>query len=374
MASFDTVVIGAGVIGLSTAWRLAQRGLKVLVLERDKPGAGASGVAAGMLAPVTEASFGEEQLLRLNLMSARRFPSFLEELQEASETKVAFDSEGTLYSAFDRDQLEGLQRLHDFQLSLGLEVEWLSYEHAREIEPALHPSLRGAVLAPGDTAVDPRVLLDALTVAAERTSCTIRSGAEVRSLQITADKLDGIFLETGERIDCGGAVLAAGCWSGRIDGVPAEVRSSIRPVKGQVLRLRPVKQEPALLVNTVRTEEVYLVPRLGGVVVGATMEEKGYEVAVTAGAVYELLRSAAEAVPGVRELEMVEASAGLRPASLDNRPLLGPTSVEGLFCATGHFRNGVLLAPITADTLVRMITQPEIAVEIEPFLPVRFAR
>lgn len=377
----DTIVVGAGLIGLCVAWRASRGGLDVAVLDRDEPplggkgSSGATGVAAGMLAPVTEAIFGEDALLALNLESARRYPAFLAELTAETGLDLTPVSRGTLAVAMDRDQLEALRRLHAFQVSLGLDATWLGHSACRELEPSLHPSVRGGVLVPGDREVDPRRVAVAAAAALTRAGGTVRSGAEVTGLAVRGDRVTGVRLSDGTDVPSGTVVLAAGCWSGGIAGVPSEVATSVRPVKGQILRLRTRPGDPPLATHVVRTEEMYLVPRAGGgMVLGGTVEERGFDRSLTAGAVFELLRAAAEAMPGVRELEIVEAGAGLRPGTPDNGPLIGRTSVDGLVAATGHFRNGILLAPVTADAVAAVLAGEELPAVAAPFTPARFAR
>lgn len=371
----DVVIIGGGVIGLSIAWRASEQGLRVLLLESGAvpSEAAASWVAAGMLAPVTEAAFGEEDLLRLNLEGARRFDTFLEDLKRTSGREVGISSKGTLYVALNRDQAEALHRLAEFQRSLGLEVSELDASEARALEGALHPSTRAALHAPGDRAVDPRVLTAALAEAATRAGALIRTQTRVEALTISGSTVTGV-LAGDEAIAAGRVVLAAGAYSGGVEGVPDWLVNSLRPVKGQILRLRPRTEGPPLITRNIRTEEVYLVPRRSGeVVVGATAEEMGFDTSVTVGGVLELLRSADETIPGIRELEMAEASAGLRPATPDNRPIIG-TITRGLIAATGHFRSGILLAPLTADAVTGLLMSGESAPEMEPFSPERFRR
>jgi glycine oxidase len=370
----DTIVVGAGAIGLGIAWRTAQTGREVLVVDRDEPGQGASFHAAGMLAPITEATFGEDALLRLNLVSAAGYPAFLRELEAASGQQLASSAPGTLFVALDRDQLEALGRLHEFLADLGLEAAWLDGDRCRELEPALHPAVRGGVLAP-EQEVDPRALTAALGAAVQAAGGTIRPKAEVSRLLVRGGRIAGVELAGGEELEGATVVLAAGCWSGEIDGVPEEVAASIRPVKGQILRLRPRPGESLPVRHLIRTEDVYLVPRAGGeLVVGATVEEQGFDTSLTGGGIYELLRAAIEAVPGVRELVLTEASAGLRPGSRDNAPLLGPAGPQGLLVATGHYRNGILLTPVTADAIASLIADGAVPDLIAPFLPGRFSR
>jgi glycine oxidase len=378
----ESIVVGAGVIGLGIAWRLAQRGREVLVLDRGEPGSGASFHAAGMLAPITEATFGEDALLRLNLASAAAYPAFLADLAAATGCSLTSAAPGTLFVALDRDQLEALERLVELQRELGLAVDWLRGSRCRELEPALHPSVRAGILAV-EREVDPRALTAALAGAVRAAGGRIRSGAEVAGLLRNGDGVAGVVLVGGEEIAAGSVVLAAGCWSGAVAGVPQEVAEAVRPVKGQILRLRPRRGEALPIRHLVRTEEVYLVPRSSRargdeVVVGATVEEQGYDTSLTGGGVYELLRAAIVAVPCVREMELAEASAGLRPGSRDNAPLLGgspePGWPTGLVVATGHYRNGILLAPVTAEAVASIVCDGAVPEAVTAFGPDRFAR
>lgn len=358
--SQDVVIVGAGVIGLSCAWRIAQRGLGVVVLERDEPGSGASGVAAGMLAPVTEAEWGEQELLRLNLESAAEWPEFGAELEDASGTDICFGRSGALVVAADRDDAAELRRLHEFQRSVGLDAEWLAPARCRELEPALSPRIGGGILAPHEHHVDPRAVVAALADAARRAGAEIRPGAEVESLDP-----GGVRLRGGERVAGGQVVVAAGCWSAALGAVP------VRPVKGQIIELRARGQR--LATRLVRTPRCYVVDRGDGrVIVGATVEERGWDTTVTVDGVYTLLEAAWEVLPDVRELEWAGVSAGLRPGTPDNAPLLGRDD-DGVLWATGHYRNGVLLAPVTARAMAALASGEEPGAALDPFAPGRFA-
>lgn len=369
---YDCIVVGGGVIGLSIAWRTSQLGLSTLICESGVKPQGASWAAAGMLAPVTEAAFGEDKLLDLNLKSAGLYPGFLEELSDSTGIDLRSTAGGTLFAALDRDESEALSRLYVFQKSLGLSAEWLDGPACRELEPALHPRVRAAILAPHDLSVDPRVLLDALAAAAGNAGCEIRFSSTVAAVH--GHPSAGVTLEAGERLDSRGVVLSAGSWSGLIEGAPPEIRNALRPVKGQILRLQIPASEPRLLGHVVRTEDVYMVPRTSGeIAVGATVEERGYDTTLTAGAVLDLLRHADEAVPGIRELELVEASAGLRPGTPDNAPLLGPTSVKGVIAAAGHYRNGILLAPLTASAISGLLAKGDFPDDLAGFGCGRFS-
>jgi glycine oxidase len=349
-ATSDVAVIGGGVIGLAIAWRAAQRGRSVCVLERGELGAGASHVAAGMLAPVTEADAGELALLELGLRSARAWPAFAAQLTAAAGTGPALRSSGALVVARDRDEAEALERELALRIELGLDVRRLLPSAARRLEPALAPTVRLALEVPGDHCADPRALVLALAEAARGAGATLRTGSAVRRVEHSRGRVTGAVLAGGEVVRAARIVVAAGAWSGAIAGLP---RIPLRPVKGQILRLR----DPAgagLLERIVRFEGGYLVPRGDGrYVLGATMEERGFDTTVTAGGLYELLRDAGELVPGIHELVVEEMAAGLRPATPDNAPLLGPaTELAGLHWAAGHHRNGILLAPVSAELVV----------------------
>ncbi|QDQ11069.1 glycine oxidase ThiO [Streptomyces spectabilis] len=372
----DVLVVGGGVIGLVTAWRAALRGLSVTVVDPE-PGGGAAQVAAGMLAAVTELHHGEQTLLGLNLASARRYPDFAAELTEASGEDIGYRACGTLAVALDSDDRAHLRELHLLQQQSGLRPEWLSGRECRRLEPMLAPGVRGGLRVDGDHQVDPRRLTAALLVACERAEVTF-TRAWVRELAVVRERATGVVLTDGTVLDAGQTVLAAGSLSGRLAGVPEHVLPPVRPVKGQVLRLTVPERYAPFLSRTVRAvvrgSHVYLVPRLSGeLVVGATSEELGWDTTVTAGGVYELLRDAHELVPGITELPLVETRAGLRPGSPDNAPLLGPTALPGLHLATGHYRNGVLLTPVTGDAMAHVLTTGELPDEARPFTPRRFA-
>ncbi|MEU5268746.1 glycine oxidase ThiO [Streptomyces hygroscopicus] len=368
--------MGGGVIGLVTAWRAAQRGLRTALVD-PAPGGGAARVAAGMLAAVTELHYGEQTLLGLNIASARRYPDFVAELEETSGQDVGHRACGTLAVAFDSDDRAQLRELHTFQQELGLESAWLTGRECRRLEPMLAPGVRGGLRVDGDHQVDPRRLAAALLTACERAGVDLHR-ARAERLLLDGDRATGVELTGGARLTAERTVLAAGSLSGRLAGVPDEVLPPVRPVKGQVLRLSVPERYAPFLSRTVRAVvrggPVYLVPRENGeLVVGATTEELGWDTTVTAGGVYELLRDAHELVPGITELPLVETCAGLRPGSPDNAPMLGPTALPGLVLATGHHRNGVLLTPITGDVMAEVLTSGELPPEARPFTPRRFA-
>lgn len=365
------VVVGAGIVGLSIAWRLAREGRPVTVVD-PAPVSGASHAAAGMLAPVSEVTYTEEPLLRLGLASLSRWPTFAAELAAdaglppydapaadpgplpdsgggiSATARAGLDlrADGTLDVAFGADDLAALGELAAFMEKLGLPVERLTGRECRRLEPMLAPSVRGGLLAGTDTWVDPRRVTAALLAALERRGVPVVPAC-VSELLRAGDRVTGVRLappaSPGE-IPAERVVLAAGAWSGELANVP------VRPVKGQIMRLRSARPLLGRCVRgMVHGTPVYLVPRGDGeLVVGATQEELGFDTRVTAGGLYELLRDARELVPGVTELEVADVVAGLRPGTPDNLPIIGPSGTPGLTLATGHFRNGVLLTPITA--------------------------
>lgn len=293
-----------------------------------------------MLAPVTETDFGEEELLRLNVESAALWPEFAAELEDATGMPTGYSRDGAFVVAVDRDDAAELRRLHELQRALGLESDWLVPSAARAAEPALAPRIAGAIDAPGEAQADPVAVVAALRQAALAAGAEIRTGIEVPQIKGLSDLCLG-------DIRAGRVVLAAGAWSGQI----ADVR--VHPVKGQLLHLRTRAGAEPLTRRIIRTPRCYIVPRADGrVVVGATSEEKGFDTSVDAGAVHRLLEAAWEVLPDVWELEFVQVIAGLRPATPDNRPLIGASGTGGLVYATGHYRNGILLAPLTAQRVV----------------------
>jgi glycine oxidase len=372
----DVLVVGGGIIGLVTAWRAAQRGLATAVVDPE-PGGGAAQVAAGMLAAVTELHYGEQTLLALNLASARRYPDFAAELTDLTGHDLGHRRCGTLAVALDADDRAHLRELHALQQQSGLESEWLSGRDCRRLEPMLAPGVRGGLRVDGDHQVDPRRLAHALVAACEQAGVVFhRHWAE--RLTIAGDRATGVVTADGTELTAGQVVLAAGSLSGRLTGVPDAVLPPVRPVKGQVVRLAVPQRFAPFLSRTVRAvvrgSHVYLVPRENGeLVIGATTEELGWDTTVTAGGVYELLRDAHELVPGITELPLTETRAGLRPGSPDNAPLLGPTELPGLLLATGHYRNGVLLTPVTGDAMAHALATGELPEEARPFTPKRFS-
>ena len=369
-------IVGAGVCGLGIGWRLAAAGCRVDIFDRDEPGRAASWAAAGMLAAQAEAEPGEETLLALDLESQRQWPGFAAELTKASGVSVDYRDEGTLIVALDRDDAEALRFNYDYQRGQGLAVEWLSGAEARKREPFLSPNVCAGVYSPGDHQVDNRKLVEALVQACRAAGAALHVGAEVQAMDIEAGRARGLVLAGDDagprRYDV--VVLAAGAWSRGIAGLPDALKPPVRPLKGQMIAAQMDPGDP-LLRHVVWAPGVYLVPRNDGrLIIGATVEEKGFDSSLTAGGVLDLLRSTWEALPGMTELPIVEMWVGHRPTSRDDAPILGPTPVEGLVMATGHHRNGILLTPVTADAVSHYILTGEVMPAIAPFSIDRFAR
>ena len=358
---YDAVVVGGGAIGLCCAWRIAQRGGRVVVVDRAEPPAGATRVAAGMLAPVGELAFGEPELLQMTLVAAGLYPDFVAELEVASGMSVGYVCHGALHVALDRDEAAELRRVHELQRSLGLGAEWLPPRRCRDLEPGLTPSFNGGVHAPEEAAVDPRAMTTALLAALAAEGIEVRGGVEVTEAMLDGDRIEGVRTGHGEELRAEAVVLATGAWSGAAAWLPEHARPPVRPVKGQILELRAPDGEPPC-ERIVASERVYLVPRPadGRLIVGATTEERGFDTTVTAGGVHELLREAYRLLPDVAEMELVESMAGLRPGTPDNLPLIGPGTLDGLVLACGHYRNGILLAPLTGEAVAELLDTGEL--------------
>jgi len=370
-AAPDVLIVGGGVIGLTCAFRLAEAGAEVVVV--DASGAsGASWAAAGMLAPVSEAGFGEEDLVRLNVAAVADFRRLAVTLDQLPGESVGLRTEGTLAVAFNGDDKAALARMTDYRSSLGLQSQTLTGSATRTLEPFLAANIRGGVLAQDDLSVDNRRYVQSLQRAGAARGVATVTGT-VATLTRTAGRVSGVLTESGEQLSAGSVVLCAGAQSGRLTGYP------IHPVKGQILRLRvPERLRAAgpVLTRTVRGvvrgQDVYLVPRANGeVVLGATQEQQGFDTTVTAGGVLELLRNAYELMPISSEFEMLEMRAGLRPGTPDNGPLLGEAE-PGLILATGHHRNGMLLSASTGVAVAALIAGRPVAAAWVPFGPHRF--
>ncbi|HVB06539.1 MAG TPA: glycine oxidase ThiO [Acidimicrobiales bacterium] len=372
MAALDLAVVGSGVVGLTAAWRLASTGQRVVVVDAH-PGRGASYAAAGMIAPVTEAAFGEEAVTAIALRAADGWPAFAAALEQASGFSVGLEQRGTLLVAADRSDRAQLEQLLEYHRELGLDSRWCRASECRSLEPLLDPAISGGLFAAGDRQVDNRRLLAALATAAAGAGATFLTD-EVVSLIEDEGGVCGVRTRGGRELAAARTLLASG--AALTPFAPADLPQP-RPVKGQILRLRTPAAGPWLsrtVRAVVRGQSVYVVPRGDGrVVVGATVEEHGDPRRVTVGGVYELLRDAVQVLPALKEFELLESFAAARPGSPDNAPLVGATSIPGLYLATGHYRHGILLAPVTAAVLEAVLSGTAPPAWSTPLDPARFA-
>ncbi|MBI4236487.1 MAG: glycine oxidase ThiO [Chloroflexi bacterium] len=369
-AGADVVVAGGGVIGLSLAFELLQRGRSVLVLERDRTGAGATRAAAGMLAAVSEAESETPALVDLAVESHRLYPRFIAAVEAASGESCGFRREGTLIVALGRDDEQELDHLQRAQRDRGLTSLRLTADEVFEREPHLSGWVTGGLLAGDDYQIDPRSLAGALSAAVTRSGGRIVEGAQVAGFEAEGGRLRAVMGSVDGRdfaVKCEAAVVAAGAWSNMV-APPWTTGLSVRPVKGQTVRVHG----PRLIRRTLRTPRVYIVPRESGeMVVGATSEEQGYDSTPTAGAVMDLLRQAWHVLPGIYDCQFAEVSTGFRPTARDHLPLLGPLALEGTFVATGHYRHGILLTPVTASLMANLIVEGQVSSLLAPFDPQR---
>jgi len=371
--TLDVAVVGGGIVGLGVAWRLLAAGRSVRVFDQGAAGRGATWAAGGMLAPAAEIGFEELELYRLSRESLTRWPLFGLELEAASGMGVGYDATGTLVVADDRDAAGALRRLYSFQQEQGVPVTWLTTDEALDREPLLSPRIAGAIWSPEDHQVDNRAVARAL-VAVVKGKEALQEHTPVLSVEPAAEPGSpaAIVLKGGERVTARVVVMAAGAWTGGVGGL--EPRPPIRPVKGQLLALR--MEAPLVLRHVIRTPRAYLAPKSDGrLVVGATSEDVGFDTRVTAGGLYRVLDGAVRVVPAVEELEVLETWAGLRPAARDHAPLVG-RAAPGVWLATGHYRHGILLAPVTADEVAREVGaaldgRDETSPHLAPFSPAR---
>jgi len=364
------VIAGAGVIGLTIGWELVQAGCEVVLFDKGTAGRQASWQAGGMLAPAAEIQFEEPDLYRFSRESTELWPEFVKRLEAASGMDVGLRTEGTLVVSDDADSRERLRRVYDFQVEEGLNVRWLTGAEARDQEPFLAPRVTAGVLSPDDIQVDNRRLVLALIEAIRKHGGEVREDAPVAAIE-PDERRPRMVLESGEEVAGDVVVLAAGAWSRQIEGLAKEDRPPVRPVKGQMIELKMIR--PFELGHVVRGPHGYLVPKPGGrLLLGATSEEMGFDTDVTGGGLYKLLEGAWEIVPGIYDLPVVDTWAGLRPASRDHQPIIGFSSAPGVFMATGHYRHGVMLAPLTARVSADLILGKETSPWPGPFSPLRF--
>ncbi len=367
----ETLIIGAGVVGLGIGWKLAQAGQAVTLLERGEAGREASWAAAGLLAPATEVHFQEDRNLELGLESMRLYGGFVAELEGFTGHSVDYQTQGALSIALTADEAADLKALYEYQLARGLPVRWLSPEAARELEPGLSSFVTAGVQCDIDHQIDSRRLVAALKAAYLKAGGILHEHTPVTEVMIRAGAFAGV--RAGEQeIQARRLLIAAGAWSGLLPGLPEDVRPPVRPVKGQLLAVR--SPGPEFLRHLVRTPHLYIGPKSDGrIVIGATVEEMGFNRDITAGGMYTLLRAAWEALPGVYELPIVETWCGFRPGSRDNAPMLGESRIPGVFLATGHHRNGILFTPATAVYMSRLLLEGKVPEPIRPFSPQRFS-
>ena len=374
LVGHDAVFVGGGVIGLAGSWAAAGEGLRVAVVD-PTPGRGASWAAAGLLAPVTEAHFGEEALGALLVAGARRWASFAQELEAATGQAVGYRTCGAVAVAADASDRAVIDQMLRFQNQLGLSSTRLSASECRALVPSLAPGVRGGADVPGDHQVDNRRLVEGLLRACEAAGVSVVRARAAAVERDAGGRATGVRLDDGAHLEAATVVVTAGCETSLVGGVPDGVLPPVRPVKGHVVRLRGPSDRPLLersIRGLVHGRPCYLVPREdGSLVIGATVEEMGFDRSVQAGSVHALLDDARTLVPGVDELELVECIAGLRPGTPDNAPYVGWTAVEGLAVASGHYRNGILLAPITADALGALLSGAAVPEALAPFDPRR---
>ena len=367
----EVAIIGGGVIGLAVARALALRGVRdVLLIERKSLGAESSYAAAGMLAPQAEANRAHE-FFYLNCQSRDMYPTFAAALLEETGIDIELDTMGTLYLALNEHDAEELQERYDWQTKAGLPIEKLSAAAVRQLEPAINEEVHTALKFPLDTQVENRRLIAALTTANELLGVRMETGTAVMSLKIQRDRVTGIETSRGF-IAAEAVVIAAGAWSSLLGaGDKALPDLRIKPVRGQMLCFQP---NSPLTRHVIYSPRGYLVPRRDGrMLAGSTTEHAGFEKQVTAAGVQSIIAAALEISPRVAALPLTDSWSGLRPRAADTLPVLGPCAeIAGVYYATGHYRNGILLAPITGQLLAAAIVDKEFPQRLSIFSPDRF--
>jgi glycine oxidase len=366
MKKYDVAIAGGGVIGGAIALELARAGLRVAVFDRQQPGQEASWASAGIISPAPE-NPGMIATVELGKRSAALYPKFVALVEEISGQTTGYRAKGTLGALFSHDTKAELSTIVALHHGLGLKAEPLRAEDARELEPALSEEIEAAVLRPEEASIDNRLLTGALFEAARRTGVEIVSGSSVNAIWREGNGCRGLILQN-EKVEAKWTVIAAGCFSGTIEGLTPY--APVRPAKGQMAALRA---EDVRIERVLWSEKIYLVPRNDGrLLAGATLEYVGFDKRVTAGGIEKILAAAIELAPGLKNARIEETWAGLRPDSADHLPILGPTDLEGLLMATGHFRSGILLTPVTARLIREWITEQKVSLEWERFSPLRF--
>ncbi|HEX9295526.1 MAG TPA: glycine oxidase ThiO [Polyangiaceae bacterium] len=363
----DVILVGGGVMGCASALALADAGARVLVLERSVPGAEASSAAAGILGAQTEAQ-SAGPFFELACSSRARYPAWTERLRAATGIDVGFRQCGILKVAVDDDTRGRLVHEVAWQTGAGLALAELDAAGVAELEPSLSGLVTFGFHFPEDGRVDPPLLLRALHIAASAAGAKFRSGTYVRAIDVVDGQARGVILEDGTRIAAGHVVLAAGSWSTLVGGVPL-TSNAVRPARGQIVELET--REPVLR-RVVFGPACYLVPRDDGrILVGSTLEFVGYRREVTARAVRDLLSAAIELFPALADASLGRTWSNFRPYTDTGTPFLGPTEIPGLVLATGHYRNGILLAPITADIVCAVVQGRPPPVDLAPFANVK---
>jgi glycine oxidase len=366
MKKFDVAIAGGGLIGGSIALELARAGLSVGLFDRQEPGQEASWAGAGILSPAPE-SAAMISLVPLGKASMAIYPEFVHMVEGISGQSTGYRPKGTLQALFSRDAREELSTVIALHHGLGLKAEPLRAEDARELEPSLSEDLEAGVLRPDEASVDNRAMTQAVLEAARRSGVQFFSGSNVDAIWREGGKCAGLTLKN-EKIAAQWTVIAAGCFSANIEGVATY--APVRPAKGQMIALRA---DDLKIERVLWSENIYLVPRNDGrILAGATVEYTGFEKDVTAGGIEKILAGAIELSPGLANARVEETWAGLRPDSPDHLPILGPTDIDGLLIATGHFRGGILLTPITARLVSEWVTQQRVSVDWDRFSPMRF--
>jgi glycine oxidase len=366
MATYDAVIAGGGLIGASIALELAEAGMKVGLYDAKEPGREASWASGGMISPAPE-NAGMIPFMPMSLASVALYPEFIGRVEELTGAKVGYRQCGALDVILGGDAQEELSTYIALQHGVGLRAEALSAEDAREMEPALTEEVQAAIFRPDEASLDARIFTGAVIDAARQKGVQVFPGNAAKAVLKSQGHCHGLQLETG-RTEARWTIISAGCYSARIEG--AEPYAPVSPTKGQMVGLRCESME---IKRILWLEHKYLVPRSGGkIIAGSTIEQTGFDNHVTAGGVNTILSGVMRMVPGLESARIEETWAGLRPDSPDHLPIIGPTDVEGLLIATGHFRSGVLLAPVTARMIREWLTLQKVSVDWERVSPMRF--